>query len=84
MYPSRARQLTGVDSYLSYGADLGYQQKMGMLAVCPIASYALSDLPDGFGINNSASTATIGLAIGVVVGPPAAQNRPDLWDLPGV
>ena len=66
----------GVDSFLSYGADLGYQQKMGMLQVCPIASYALSNLPDGFGVNNSASTATIGLAIGAAVGPRQLQLVP--------
>jgi len=66
----------GVDPYLSYGADLGYQQKMGLLQVCPVASYTLSDLPDGFGINNSARTATIGLAIGAAVGPPQLQLVP--------
>jgi hypothetical protein len=66
----------GVDPYLSYGADLGYQQKMGLLQVCPVASYTLSDLPDGFGVNNSASTATIGLAIGAAVGPRQLQIVP--------
>jgi hypothetical protein len=66
----------GVDSYLSYGAGLGYQQKMGMLQVCPVASYAITDLPDGFGVNNSASTATIGLAIGAAIGPRQLQLVP--------
>jgi hypothetical protein len=66
----------GVEPYLSYGADLGYQQKMGLLQVCPVASYTLSDLPDGFGVNNSASTATIGLAIGAAVGPRQLQIVP--------
>jgi hypothetical protein len=66
----------GVDAHLSYGADVGYQQQMGMFQVCPVASYAITDLPDGFGVNNSASTATIGLAVGAAVGPRQLQLVP--------
>jgi hypothetical protein len=49
---------------------------MGMLQVCPVASFTLSDLPDGFGVNNSAQTATLGLALGAAVGPRQLQIVP--------
>jgi len=57
-----------VDGYLSYGADIGYQMKFALAQICPVASYTITDGPDAFGINNSAQTATIGLAMGMGVG----------------
>ena len=58
----------GAEGYLSYGADLGYQISTALVQICPTAAYTVSDLPDGFGFNNTSHTATMGMSMGMALG----------------
>jgi hypothetical protein len=63
-------------AYQSYGVDLGFQKSMGMAQICPAVSYAISDGPDAFGLDNSAHTATVGFSLGTAIGPRRLQIVP--------
>jgi hypothetical protein len=71
-----SRTSNGLDAYLNYGVDVGYQAKSGLVEVCPVAAFSIADLPDNLGTNNTARTATFGFAMGAPFGTSRLQIVP--------
>jgi hypothetical protein len=71
-----SRTSNGLDAYLNYGVDVGYQSSVGLVQVCPVAAFSIVDLPDNSGTNNTARTATFGFAMGLPFGTSQLQIVP--------
>jgi hypothetical protein len=68
--------VTGTKKSLAVGIDAGYQVQVGAAQICPVAAVALSNGPDGMGVNGSTRSATVGFALGTAIGVHPVQVVP--------
>ena len=66
----------GADASLDFGGEVGYQMQVSKVQVCPVASLAFGNGPDGAGFNMSTRSASLGLAIGTSLGTSRMQIIP--------